>query len=501
MYFFQDKNENTMRCLEKRRQKIEKQIFDKESELRELQVHLESMDINVPSLPTIGNSGRITCSKCHHKGHRNQVNNPCNLQKCSSYTYCGIKEKHLEYFTEINKLKNDIKKKNNNIRDLQQQLAGLKNFASQSEHQFIKALTPRLIKVDPQYKMNKPKLLRDIRILRTFYSGKIPPEATNDSEQLRITLAKCKSTLANDIGDVAVHGIQEYEQSINDNNENAQNQNALNLNVNMNLSPVKVNDNGINNENINPENTCYFEADGDEKNNIKISHTKTSDRHKTKSRKHYRNRQRKKRIKHAEQISSSSSESESTSEDDSSSSSDDQGRGKKSIKHTRKKYLKLKEKFQHYRDQFKQADGPMAMARDMSVSQMYNSERPSNFSSPEFLCYGNNYQRFPSFVPTAYDNPPATQINPVAFNPNPYFYGSQICQKPLVYNYMQTPLRQTPFGNSGETVTTTSINNSSTSSTWHESNQPPQNELKDSDFQGIELLSSAVGMESMNTKQ
>ena len=56
---------------------------------------------------------------------------------------------------------------------------------------------------------------------------------------------------------------------------------------------------------INPENTCYFEADGDEKNNIKISQTKTSDRHKIKSRKHSRNRQRKKR-KHAEQISSSS---------------------------------------------------------------------------------------------------------------------------------------------------------------------------------------------------
>jgi hypothetical protein len=136
-----------------------------------------------------------------------------------------------------------------------------------------------------------------------IYSGKIPPEATNDSEQLRITLAKCKSTLANDIGDVALHGIQEYEQSINDNNDNVQNQNAFNLNVNMNLSPV--NDNGRNDENINPENTCYFEADGDEKNNIKISQTKTSDRHKIKSRKHSRNRQRKKR-KHAEQISSSS---------------------------------------------------------------------------------------------------------------------------------------------------------------------------------------------------
>jgi hypothetical protein len=41
---------------------------------------------------------------------------------------------------------------------------------------------------------------------------------------------------------------------------------------------------------------------GDEKNNIKISQTKTSDRHKIKSSKHSRNRQRKKR-KHAEQTS------------------------------------------------------------------------------------------------------------------------------------------------------------------------------------------------------
>jgi hypothetical protein len=73
-------------------------------------------------------------------------------------------------------------------------------------------------------------------------------------------------------------GIQEYEQSINDNNDNVQNQNALNLNVNMNLS--LVNDNGRNyeNMNINHENTCYFAADSDEKNNKKFSQTKTSDR-------------------------------------------------------------------------------------------------------------------------------------------------------------------------------------------------------------------------------
>ena len=75
-------------------------------------------------------------------------------------------------------------------------------------------------------------------------------------------LKKCKTTLANDIGDVALHGIQEYEQSLHVNDsDNVRNQNALNLNVNINLSPVKVtsNDHSIN-ENINPESTCYFEA-------------------------------------------------------------------------------------------------------------------------------------------------------------------------------------------------------------------------------------------------
>ena len=191
--------------------------------------------------------------------------------------------------------------------------------------------------------------------------------------KLLITLKKCKTTLANDIGDVALRGIQEYEQSLHVNDsDNVQNQNALNLNVSMNLSPVKVtsNDHSINENN--PESTCYFEAD--EKNNIKVSKIKIRDRHtKTKSRKHSRNHKRKRR-KHAEQISSSSSESGNTSEDSSStSSSDDQERGKKS-KRTRKKYLKLKEKLQHYRvrDQFKQADGPMTTTRDHSLRRIRN---------------------------------------------------------------------------------------------------------------------------------
>ena len=145
----------------------------------------------------------------------------------------------------------------------------------------------------------------------------------------------------------------------------------------------------------------------------------------------------------------------------------DEERSKKS-KRTRKKYLKLKEKLQHYE----------LNARDMSVSQTY-AERVNSFSSPEPVWYRNSYQRSPSFSSTTYDfNAPATQVRPVAYNSNPYFQGNQ--NPPFVY--MQRPLTQTPFGNPGERGT-----------------QPPQNEHSESYFQGLNLLSSAVTIESDKT--
>ena len=188
---------------------------------------------HLSTLLTIGN-GKETCGNCHHRGHRNQTNQPCELQKCSSYTYCGIRDKHPEYFAEMNKLKASIKKKRDDLKALQEQLTGIKNFVSQSEHQFLKALTPRIMKVDPSYKVNKQKLLRKIPV--PIYNGKIPVETTNDAEQLRITLSKCKQTLEHDVGEVAVQGIKQYEQSrgINDGN-------AINLNVTMSVSPESTN--------------------------------------------------------------------------------------------------------------------------------------------------------------------------------------------------------------------------------------------------------------------
>ena len=46
--------------------------------------------------------------------------------------------------------------------------------------------------VDASYKTNKAKLMRDVRLLRTFCDGKIPVSTANDAEQLKILIGKSK---------------------------------------------------------------------------------------------------------------------------------------------------------------------------------------------------------------------------------------------------------------------------------------------------------------------
>ena len=68
----------------------------------------------------------------------------------------------------------------------------MEQFSTNREHQFAKNLAPRMYNVDESYKKNKPKLMRDVRLLRESLDGKIPPVTTNDAEQLRILIARCK---------------------------------------------------------------------------------------------------------------------------------------------------------------------------------------------------------------------------------------------------------------------------------------------------------------------
>lgn len=68
----------------------------------------------------------------------------------------------------------------------------MEDFTTNNDYHFVKALTPRLFAADPSYKLNKPKLMRDVRLLKQYMDGKIPDVTSNDPEQLRILISKCK---------------------------------------------------------------------------------------------------------------------------------------------------------------------------------------------------------------------------------------------------------------------------------------------------------------------
>ena len=93
---------------------------------------------------------------------------------------------------KLNSLKLQQKKRKDVVGHLESQLQSMEQFSTNSEHQFAKNLAPRMYNVDESYKKNKPKLMRDVRVLRESLDGKIPPVTTNDAEQLRILIARCK---------------------------------------------------------------------------------------------------------------------------------------------------------------------------------------------------------------------------------------------------------------------------------------------------------------------
>ena len=180
--------------MQEQESKIKEQLEREKQERREIEMSIESMAIQVQELPSIG-KGRVICSYCHHRGHRNQTSNPCKLKKCTEYTFCGLKDKHPEYFNRLNSMTQDLRKKNKDVEELENQLKTMMDFSSNNEYHFIKNLTPRLYAVDSTYKTNKPKLMRDLRIIRQFLDGRIPQVTANDPEQLKILIKKCKDNI------------------------------------------------------------------------------------------------------------------------------------------------------------------------------------------------------------------------------------------------------------------------------------------------------------------
>lgn len=173
------------------RNQLKKRLVAEKQACLELEMRIESMQADIPKPPAMGNS-KLICGNCHLRGHRNNPSRPCIMAKCDDYTKCGLKEKHPDYFASLNVLKTDLRKKKASVKDLQAQITSMEDFSKTSEFDFMKNLTPRLYAIDPSYKTNKGKLMRDCRLLRDLLDGKIPPVTANDAEQLSILISKCK---------------------------------------------------------------------------------------------------------------------------------------------------------------------------------------------------------------------------------------------------------------------------------------------------------------------
>ena len=169
------------------------QMTKERQECLELEMNVESMLIEVKEPPPIGKP-RLVCGYCHHRGHRNSSFQPCKMKKCTEYTYCGVKDKHPEYFSKLNSLKVELKKKSA-LQEIEAQIKSMDDFTTGTEFSFAKNLTPQMFAADPSYKINKAKLVHDVRLLRAFLDGKIPAVTANNNEQLRIVISKCKKNV------------------------------------------------------------------------------------------------------------------------------------------------------------------------------------------------------------------------------------------------------------------------------------------------------------------
>ena len=113
-------------------------------------------------------------------------------KKCMEYTYCGLKDKPAEYFSKLNSVKVELKKKKSAQQEIEAQIKSLDDFTTGSEYSFVKNLTPRMFAADRSY---KAKLMHNVRLLQTFLDGNIQAVTANDNEQLRILISKYKKNV------------------------------------------------------------------------------------------------------------------------------------------------------------------------------------------------------------------------------------------------------------------------------------------------------------------
>ena len=136
LYLF-SRNSQVLPALKTQEEKLRQQLLGQRQEVQELEMNIEAMSIEIREPPNLGNS-KVVCGHCHHCSHRNNITKPCELKKCTEYTYCGLKEKHPEYFSKLNSLKVGLKKKKTTLKEIKSQIKLMEDFSTSSEFSFVK---------------------------------------------------------------------------------------------------------------------------------------------------------------------------------------------------------------------------------------------------------------------------------------------------------------------------------------------------------------------------
>ena len=116
--------------MENQEKTLQRQLKTQKEKLKEVEMRIDSMNIVVREPPPVVGAKSI-CDYCHHRGHRNSALKPCSLKKCTEYTYCGIKENHPEYFSQLTSLKLEGKKRKDAVDKLEGQLKSMEQFSSE----------------------------------------------------------------------------------------------------------------------------------------------------------------------------------------------------------------------------------------------------------------------------------------------------------------------------------------------------------------------------------
>ena len=155
---FFTRNKNVLQALKDEQKRLHCQFRKENKELRELEMRIDSMNIQVHEPLPVG-EGKSVCGHCHHLRHRKPSTETLFFEKNVRNIYTVVSRSTLNFSVSWI-LSNYSEKREKTVGHLESHLQSMEQFSTNSKHQFAKNLAPTMYYVDKSYKNNKPKFMR-----------------------------------------------------------------------------------------------------------------------------------------------------------------------------------------------------------------------------------------------------------------------------------------------------------------------------------------------------